>query len=318
MRKSLYIRVVGNSHEGHSHGPTAAELASGGTPRRIWPMAVGVVLIGGFFVVELIAGIIANSLALIADAGHMLTDVVALVMGLTALLLARHGKTNDERSFGWHRAEVFTAVANALLLIGVAVFVLYEAIRRIGSAPEVPGATLIVVALIGLAINVIVMFLLRADSKGSIAVRGAYMEVLADALGSVGVLIAGIVTLTTGWGYADIVVAVLIAIWVVPRAVRLALDALRILNQQAPAHIDVETVRNELLAIDEVADVHDLHVWSLTTGMDVATVHVASDASNDKVLAEAKRVLHRHGLDHATIQVDSCRAGARCHDELTW
>ncbi|GAB17137.1 putative cation efflux protein [Gordonia effusa NBRC 100432] len=281
-------------------------------------MAVSVVLIGGFFVVELIFGIIANSLALIADAGHMLTDVVALVMGLVALLLARHGQATDDRSFGWHRAEVFTAVANAVLLIGVAVFVLYEAIRRIGTDPEVPGLTLIVVALIGLAINVVVMLLLKADSKGSIAVRGAYMEVLADALGSVGVLVAGIVTMATGWGYADIVVAVLIALWVVPRAVRLALDALRILNQQAPSHIDVDVVRNELAAIPEVQDVHDLHVWSLTTGMDVATVHVSSDADNDVVLAAAKQVLHRHGLDHATIQVDSCRAGARCHDELTW
>lgn len=281
-------------------------------------MALSVVLIGGFFVVELTAGVIANSLALIADAGHMLTDVVALVMGLIALLLARHGKTTDERTFGWHRAEVFTAVANAVLLIGVAVFVLYEAVERIGTDPEVPGLTLIVVALIGLAINLVVMLLLRADSKGSIAVRGAYMEVLADALGSVGVLIAGVVAMTTGWGYADIVVAVLIALWVVPRAVRLALDALRILNQQAPAHIDVEGVRTELAAIPMVQDVHDLHVWSLTTGMDVATVHVSSDAPNDVVLSEAKAVLRRHGLDHATIQVDSCRAGARCHDEMTW
>lgn len=281
-------------------------------------MALSVVLIGGFFVVELIAGVIANSLALIADAGHMLTDVVALVMGLVALLLARHGKATDERTFGWHRAEVFTAVANAVLLIGVAVFVLYEAIERIGTDPEVPGLTLIVVALIGLAVNVVVMLLLRADSKGSIAVRGAYMEVLADALGSVGVLIAGVVAMTTGWGYADIVVAVLIALWVVPRAVRLALDALRILNQQAPAHIDVDSVRTELAAIPMVQDVHDLHVWSLTTGMDVATVHVSSDAPNDVVLSAAKEVLRRHGLDHATIQVDSCRAGARCHDEMTW
>ncbi|NMO03624.1 cation transporter [Gordonia sp. TBRC 11910] len=309
---------MGHSHDGHSHGPTAADLASGGAQRRIWPMALSVVFIGGFFVVELVAGIVVNSLALIADAGHMLTDVVALVMGLVALLLARHGKVTDERTFGWHRAEVFTAVANAVLLIGVAVFVLYEAIRRIGTDPEVSGLTLIIVASIGLAINVVVMLLLRADSEASIAVRGAYMEVLADALGSVGVLVAGIVAMTTGWGYADIVVAVLIALWVVPRAIRLALDALRILNQQAPSHIDVDAVRTELAAIPEVQDVHDLHVWSLTTGMDVATVHVSSDADNTTVLAAAKQVLHHHGLDHATIQVDSCRGGARCHDEMTW
>ncbi|WP_439030026.1 cation diffusion facilitator family transporter [Gordonia terrae] len=304
---------MGHSHS-HSHtpGPTA------GGQRRLWPMVVAVALIGGYFVVELVTGILVNSLALIADAGHMLTDVVALVMGLIALLLGRHGRITDTRSFGWHRAEVFTAVANAVLLMGVAVFVLYEAVERIGNDPQVPGLTLIVVALVGLAVNVGVMFLLRADAKESIAVRGAYLEVLADAVGSVGVLIAGIVAMTTGWGYADIVVAVLIALWVVPRAVRLAVDALRILNQQAPAHVDVEALRADLAEIPTVDDVHDLHVWTLTTGMDVATVHLGSAKPNAEVLPAAQAVLARHGLDHATVQVDPDDGQRRCRDELTW
>lgn len=280
-------------------------------------MVLAVALIGGFFVVELVTGILVNSLALIADAGHMLTDVVALIMGLIALLLGRHGRTTDTRSFGWHRAEVFTAVANAVLLIGVAAFVLFEAIERIGNDPQVPGLTLIVVALLGLAVNLVVMLLLRADAQESIAVRGAYLEVLADAVGSVGVLIAGIVALTTGWGYADIVVAVLIALWVVPRALRLAIDALRILNQQAPAHIDVESLRADLAGIPTVDDVHDLHVWTLTTGMDVATVHLGSNRPNSEVLPAAQAVLARHGLEHATVQVDNDDQG-RCRDEMTW
>ncbi len=281
-------------------------------------MVLAVGLIGGYFVVELVTGILVNSLALIADAGHMLTDVVALVMGLIALLLGRHGRITDTRSFGWHRAEVFTAVANAVLLMGVAVFVLYEAVERIGSDPQVPGLTLIVVALIGLLVNLGVMLLLRADAKESIAVRGAYLEVLADAVGSVGVLIAGVVAMTTGWGYADIVVAVLIALWVVPRAVRLALDALRILNQQAPAHIDVEALRADLADIPVVDDVHDLHVWTLTTGMDVATVHLGSSRPNDEVLPAAQAVLARHGLEHATVQIDPDDHQRRCRDEMTW
>lgn len=306
---------MGHSHSrSHSHGTSDGSAST----RRIWPMAVAMIIIGGYFVVELASGLIVNSLALIADAGHMLTDVVALAMGLVALLLARHGRTTDDRSFGWHRAEVFTAVANAVLLVGVAAFVLYEAIRRIGTHPDVPGMTLIVVALIGLAVNVAMVALLRADAHESIAVRGAYMEVLADALGSIGVLIAGIVTLTTGWGYADVVVAVLIALWVVPRAVRLALDALRILNQQAPTHVDVEALRHELTDIAVVDDVHDLHVWSLTTGMDVATVHLGSHAPNREVLAAAQTVLSRYGLDHATIQVEPHDVKDRCRDELQW
>ncbi|ASR04837.1 cation diffusion facilitator family transporter [Gordonia rubripertincta] len=303
---------MGHSHS-HSHTPGA--VAAG--ERRLWPMVLAVALIGGFFVVELVTGILVNSLALIADAGHMLTDVVALIMGLIALLLGRHGRTTDTRSFGWHRAEVFTAVANAVLLIGVAAFVLIEAIERIGNDPQVPGLTLIIVALLGLAVNLVVMLLLRADAKESIAVRGAYLEVLADAVGSVGVLIAGIVALTTGWGYADIVVAVLIALWVVPRALRLAIDALRILNQQAPAHIDVETLRSDLAGIPTVDDVHDLHVWTLTTGMDVATVHLGSTRPSSEVLPAAQAVLARHGLEHATVQVDNDDQG-RCRDEMTW
>ncbi|MGC4961459.1 cation diffusion facilitator family transporter [Gordonia sp. DT218] len=303
---------------GHSHSHTHADTTGSVANRRIWPMAVAVAIIGGYFVVELVVGLLVDSLALIADAGHMLTDVVALVMGLVALLLAKHGATTDDRSFGWHRAEVFTAVANAVLLIGVAAFVLYEAVERIGTDPEVPGLTLIVVALIGLLVNLAVMLLLRADAQESIAVRGAYLEVLADAVGSVGVLIAGVVALTTGWGYADVVVAVLIALWVVPRAVRLALEALRILNQQAPAHIDVDELRQELAAIPSVDDVHDLHVWTLTTGMDVATVHLGSNGSNREVLTAAQAVLTRHGLEHATIQVDPHDVRERCHDELRW
>jgi cobalt-zinc-cadmium efflux system protein len=200
----------------------------------------------------------------------------------------------------------------------VAVFVLYEAIERIGTDPHVPGGTLVVVALIGLAANLVVMLLLRADAKGSIAVRGAYMEVLADAVGSIGVLVAGVVTMTTSWPYADLVVAVLIALWVAPRAIRLALDALRILAQQAPIHVDVDKIQRELSDLAGVTEVHDLHVWTLTTGMDVATVHVTATADNAAVLAAAREVLERHGLDHATIQVDPAGTQGDCHKKITW
>jgi cobalt-zinc-cadmium efflux system protein len=281
-------------------------------------MVVGAVIISVFFVLEITVGVMVNSLALIADAGHMLTDVVAMLMGLGALLLARHGAADDVKTFGWHRAEVFTAIANAILLLGVAAYVLYEAIERIGTDPHVPGLTLVIVALVGLAANIVVMLLLRSDSKGSIAVRGAYMEVLADAVGSVGVLIAGIVTMTTNWPYADLVVAVLIALWVAPRAVRLALDALRILAQQAPQHVDVDRIRGELVDIEGVTDVHDLHVWTLTTGMDVATVHVTATSDNAAVLLAAREVLEAHGLDHATIQVDPAGMQENCHKKITW
>lgn len=314
---------------GHSHNHGHSHAGASGANRRLWPMVLGAAIISTFFVVELVTALLVDSLALLADAGHMLTDVVALLMGLGALLLARHGAraggSSEDRgvpagvkTFGWHRAEVMTAVVNAVLLFGVAGYVLYEAIQRLGTDPDTPGLPLVIVAIIGLAANVVVMLLLRSDAQESIAVRGAYMEVLADAVGSVGVLIAGIVTMTTSWRYADLTVAVLVALWVVPRAARLALDALRILGQQAPAHVDVTGLRDQLIGLDIVDEVHDLHVWTLTTGMDVATVHVTSNADNATVLVAAQRVLDAHGLHHATIQVDTPEMREQCQQELTW
>ena len=199
---------------------------------------------------------------------------------------------------------MFTAVANAVLLIGVATIILRESIGRIGHAPEVPGVPMIVVALTGLATNVAVALLLRSDSTQSLAVKGAYMEVIADMVGSVGVLIAGVVTITTHWPYADVVVAVLVALWVLPRALSLAASALRILSESSPSHINVDDLRSALGAVDGVTDVHDLHVWTLVPGKDMVTAHLASQGDSARVLGEARAILAERGLDHATIQIE--------------
>ena len=227
---------------GHSHTP--AEASDGASASRMIPrMIVAAGILATFFVVELTTSLLINSIALLADAGHMLTDVVAVFMGLAAVMLAKRGSSSPARTYGWHRAEVFTAVANAALLVGVALFILYEAIERLKEAPAVPGVPMIVVALAGLAANFAVALLLRSHSEDSLAVKGAYMEVVADTVGSIGVLIAGIVTVTTHWPYADVVVAILVALWVLPRAISLARAALRILSESSPAHIDVEELR---------------------------------------------------------------------------
>lgn len=267
-------------------------------------MIIGASILATFFVVELVTALSINSIALLADAGHMLTDLVAMFMGLTAVLLARRGSTSPARTYGWHRAEVFTAVANAALLLGVAGFILYEAFERFGDAPEVPGVPLIVVALAGLLANAIVVVLLRSDSEHSLAVKGAYMEVVADTVGSIGVLIAGIVTVTTGWPYADVVVAVLVALWVLPRAFALARAALRILSESSPRHIDVDELRTALEKVDGVTGVHDLHVWTLVPGKDMATAHLTSSSDTARVLVAAQAVLAARGLEHATVQVE--------------
>jgi cobalt-zinc-cadmium efflux system protein len=199
---------------------------------------------------------------------------------------------------------VFTAVANAVLLIGVATLILREAIGRIGQAPEVPGIPMVVVALIGLATNAAVALLLRSQSTQSLAVKGAYMEVIADTVGSIGVLIAGLVTITTHWPYADVVVAVLVALWVLPRALSLAASALRILSESSPSHINVDDLRTALCAVDGVTNVHDLHVWTLVPGKDMVTAHLASHGDSTRVLGEARAILAERGLEHATIQIE--------------
>jgi cobalt-zinc-cadmium efflux system protein len=291
---------------GHDHTNT-------GTPAP--RLAFATALLGGFFIVELTTALLTGSIALLADAGHILTDVAATFMGLCAVILAQRGSKSPGRTYGWHRAEVFTAVANAVLLIGVATIILREAIGRIGRAPEVPGIPMIVVALAGLATNAAVALLLRSHATQSLAVKGAYLEVIADTVGSIGVLIAGLVTITTHWPYADVVVAILIALWVLPRALSLAAGALRILSESSPSHIDVEELRTALGTLDGVTDVHDLHVWTLVPGKDMVTAHLTCHENSARVLDQARAILAARGLAHATIQVEppdgigDCAAG---------
>ncbi len=305
MREFAYIAAMGAGHD-HSHADA-----------RVSRMVLAAGILSIFFIVELTTALAINSIALLADAGHMLTDLVAMFMGLTAVLMARRGSTSPSRTYGWHRAEVFTAVANAVLLLGVAAFILYEAVERLGDAPEVPGVPLIVVALVGLAANAAVVLLLRSHSKSSLAVKGAYMEVLADTLGSIGVLIAGIVTVTTGWPYADVVVAVLVALWVLPRAISLARSALRILSESSPSHIDVDELRTALGSVEGVTEVHDLHVWTLVPGKDMVTAHLTSRREAALVLDDARAVLTARGLDHSTVQVEPPDAAADCECETS-
>lgn len=288
---------------GHDHRHTDSRLSR---------MIIGAVVLTAFFAIELTTAVVINSIALLADAGHLLTDLAALFMGVVAVVLARRGSASPSRTYGWHRAEVFTAVANAVLLIGMATFILAEAIRRIGTAPDVPGVPMIVVAVAGMTVNTGVALLLRSHSADSLAVRGAYMEMVADTVGSVGVLIAGMVTVTTDWPYADVVVAVFVALWVLPRAFALAGAALRILSEASPSHIDVDELRAALAAVDGVTDVHDLHVWTLVPGQDMATAHLRADTDPGRVLGQARAVLAARGLTHATVQVEPPGQGANC------
>jgi cobalt-zinc-cadmium efflux system protein len=303
---------------GHGHGiDVAAGSASGQHVRRL-TISLGVLV--AFLVLEVVVGFATGSLALLSDAGHMFTDVLGVGMALAAITAARGSRTDDRRTFGLYRAEVLAALANAVLLFGVAGWVLFEAVQRVSDPPAVPGLPLMLTAAAGLAANLVVFAMLRQGAKESINVRGAYLEVLADTVGSVGVLVAGAVTLLYGWRDADPIVAIGIGLFVLPRTWALARQAVHILVQAAPAHVDVAAVRAGLGALDGVRDVHDVHVWTLTSGMEIGSAHLQIDATADPsaVLASAQELLlHVHRLPHFTVQVEppGCRTGCA---ELSW
>lgn len=300
---------------GHSHLPTS-EHAGGRYRRRL---AAAFVLTAGFFFVELVAGLVAGSLALISDAGHMAADVVALGASLVATRIATRPDRSGRRTYGSYRAEVFASGLTVLIMLGVGLYVVLEAFARIGQVQQVASATMVVVGLIGLAVNLASMFILRAGSRESLNVRGAYLEVVADGAGSVGVIAAGALVAITGQGVWDVVVALLIAVFVIVRAVTLGRQVLAVLAQHAPAGIDPEAVAASLTTIEGVAQVHDLHVWALTSGMNVATAHLVATANADHhgVLDGARDVLRdRFGIAHATLQVEPGDHDG-CQD-LTW
>ncbi|GAA2871061.1 cation diffusion facilitator family transporter [Pseudonocardia halophobica] len=284
-------------------------------------LGVGLGVLVVALTVEVAAGLASGSLALLSDAGHVLTDVLGMSMALAAILAARREATSrrsPQRTFGVYRAEVLAALANAVLLFGVAGWILVEAFDRLEEPPEVPGTVMLAASLFGLGANLVVFLLLRQGAKESLNVRAAYLEVLADTLGSVGVLVAGAVTVAFGWRYADPVVAVAIGLFVLPRTWKLGRDALRILLQVAPAHIDVSALQGDLAAVPGARDIHDVHVWTLTSGMEVGSVHLrAAPGEREAVLASSRDVLHRgYGLDHVTVQIEDDRSAASC--ERQW
>ncbi|MGH3450054.1 MAG: cation diffusion facilitator family transporter [Haloechinothrix sp.] len=301
----------------HQHGAVEPASASG---RYLTRLAAAFAIGAVFMFLEFAVGLITGSLALLSDAAHMFTDVFGLGMALVAIVLAQRSGPTSTRTFGMYRGEVFAALINALLLFGVAGYVLFEAMRRITDPPEVPGLPVLLTALAGLAANLVAFFLLRSGAKESLNLRGAYLEVLADMIGSFGVLVSGAITLLTGWRYADPIIGVAIAVFVLPRVYTLARRSLRILFQHAPERIDVDEVAGKLEAIPGVSDVHDLHIWTLTSGMEVASAHLAVEAGTDgaEVLIAAQHLLaDDYHIEHATLQVEPYESARRC-EQLTW
>jgi cobalt-zinc-cadmium efflux system protein len=299
-------------HE-HDHGRSAAG-------RHVGALTAAFGIAAAVMVVEFVVGFATSSLALISDAAHMLTDVVGVGLALAAILVARRSSGRPNRTFGLYRAEVLAALANAVLLFGVAGYVLVEAVTRLADPPAVAGLPVLIAAALGLVANVVSFLLLRKGSEESLNLRGAYLEVLADLIGSVGVLISAGLMLLFGWRYADPIVGVAIGLFVLPRTWSLARRSLRILFQHAPERVDIAGLTTELRAVAGVCDVHDLHVWTLTSGMEVASAHLelADGADQAQVLRAAQQLLATdYGIEHATLQLESGGASPRCH-ELSW
>jgi cobalt-zinc-cadmium efflux system protein len=284
-------------------------------------LVLALILALGVLVIQVVGAGLSGSLALLADAGHVLTDAGGITLALVATTLAQR-PPSSRRTFGWQRLEILAAALNALLLIGVATFVLIEGVRRLSDPPDVESTPMLVVAVVGLAANAVALGVLHQGQRQSLNVRGAYLEVMADLLGSVAVVVAAIVILTTGWQSADPVASILIGLFILPRTWILLRDALDILLEAVPRGVDLGQVRQHLVGLEGVRDVHDLHAWTITSGLPVLSAHVVVD---EKVLADGHggMVLDRLGeclsdhfdLEHSTFQLEA--AGHRDHEGAT-
>ncbi|MET7779469.1 cation diffusion facilitator family transporter [Streptomyces mirabilis] len=297
---------AGHDH-GHAHGAPATGTAAAAYRGRL-RVALSITLT--VMVVEIVGGLMADSLALVADAAHMATDAVGLGMALLAIHFANRPPSGN-RTFGYARAEILAALANCLLLLGVGGYVLYEAIHRFVTPADTEGGLTIVFGLIGLVANTISLTLLLRGQKNSLNVRGAFLEVVADALGSVAVIISAAVIMTTGWQAADPIASILISIMIVPRTWKLLHETLDVLLEAAPKNVDMAEVRAHILALSGVEDVHDLHAWTITSGMPVLSAHVvvSSEVLNaighEKMLHELQGCLgHHFDVEHCTFQLE--------------
>jgi len=299
---------------GHDHAHGTATAGAG--YRRRLALVLGIT--GTVLVVQAVGAVASGSLALLADAAHMATDTLGIALALGAVTLAQR-PASGRRTFGLQRIEVLAAVANGLLLLGVGAYVVVEAVRRIGDPPEIRSGLMLTVALVGLAANLVSLALLRSGQGESLNVRGAYLEVLGDTLGSIAVIVAAVVIATTGWTGADVVASFVVGALVLPRAWSLLRDALDVLLEAAPRGVDLDDVRRHVLGVEGVTEVHDLHAWTITSGLPVLSAHVVvedavlADGHGGRVLDALCACLGSHfDVEHCTFQLES--ASHRGHE----
>jgi cobalt-zinc-cadmium efflux system protein len=282
----------------HDHG------AGNANEKSLW---IVLVLTTGFMLAEILGGVLTKSLALISDAAHMFTDGAALAIALAAIRIGKRA-ADHKRTFGYYRFEILAAAFNAVVLFLVAAYILYEAYQRFRSPPEIQSVGMLVVALIGLVINFVGMRILRSGANSSLNMKGAYLEVWADMLGSLGVIAAALIIYFTQWAWVDAVVAAAIGLWVLPRTWKLLKESLNILLEGVPMDVNLDDIEKALLAVPGVREIHDLHVWALSSGKNSLTVHVvlSEGESEQTVLRETVEVLaSRFSIRHSTVQVEA-------------
>jgi len=284
----------------HAHGTKAN--------RARLSIAIGIVAVA--VVVEIVGALLSGSLALLADSGHMFSDLLGLIVALIATVVAARPAT-DRQTFGFQRAEVFGALINGLLLSVIAIVVAVQAIMRLAEPSEVASLPMLIVAVIGLLANIATMFVLRGGAKDNINMRGAYLEVLGDLIGSIAAIVASLVILLTGFASADAIASLLIAALIVPRAIGLLRDVFHVLSESAPRGTDVDDIRTHLIATPGVIAVHDVHVWQITSGAPVFSAHVVVDAElfttgRTGVLLDqlSECLAHHFDVEHSTFQLE--------------
>lgn len=288
-----------SGHQGHDHSHAAV------TEGNIKKLTIALILTSTFLVVEVIAGLMTQSLALLSDAAHMFTDAAALAIALAAIQIAKRPADN-KRTFGYQRFEILAALFNACMLFFVAMYILYEAYQRFTQPPEINSLGMLIVASLGLVVNLISMKMLMSSASESLNIKGAYLEVLSDALGSVGVIVGAIVIYYTNWYWVDTIIAVAIGFWVLPRTWILLKQSINILLEGVPEEIDIEKLRNDLLALDGVESIHQLKVWAITSKNIHLTVHLfAPHADRNQLHRAATEMLaHQHEIREMTIQIE--------------
>jgi cobalt-zinc-cadmium efflux system protein len=269
-------------------------------------MKMVLALTGAYMVVQVVAGLYTGSLALLADAGHLLTDIGSLILALLAFWFSARPSTPG-KTYGYYRSEILAGLVNGVLLVGISIFILYESWHRLANPPAVVGGPMLAVALLGLVVNLICARMLHEGAGHSLNVKAAYLEVMSDLLATLGVIAAAAIMLVTKWYLADPIISGLIGLMILPRTWGLLSECTNILMEGAPGHIDIEKLREEMLAVPGVVDVHDIHVWTITSGLDAMSGHVTIDLESvpDVVLSKITEIAQDDfGIHHTTIQVE--------------